>query len=1535
MVKNETVGWNERLGLFVEAVEEGTTSSVFTSGTTKFRRWPEPQINLILPTAYRNGLPVVGHVVYKNSVNKTDDELEVIVNEILDICYDGWEPILDNQIDVMKIPVKPGIETYDLTIPPLDLENQIRVTVRRVRRANDLREDLLPQTGDSRFELWWLPRSRPLLDLRATKRLNLWDNKKGFAIQVVVMNRTSITCPGSVQLQVQSNKALSNNATLTLQYLSRGRLITQTLKLEADYSCMPRKNGFEHYDCNEGNKIYCLEGWMGANCQSPFYDDNGCEIGGISLGSDRCLRMPIGKSAPLGTKLSLERRRNVGITPRKTFFKHKVTLNLDGNFGPEFRAVAYVFRGNQMASDYIKIGGLRSCSSPVMAETEHGGDFQFDKQFVVPGENVSIFLKLPPGREGNDDAANTCLLSMTDVSSKQFDSENFRLIDFDTFAGLLTSNQMHKREFEVQGTEDAYQAAGMDFILVSPKSKMYTPRYCSSMIYFTNAPSRMPLMGPIGPMGPLAAYRFDFVKGDISHHRKKSLIRIPRVRDFFPEVWLFETAKLTNGNLNKSLIVPDTLTTWEANAVCFTAKRGLWMPLKKSQLTVRMPFFVEFAPPLMARRGEVLHLPISVFVYPETTTNPATITMTDTTKADHEPGVGVYGGVGGKGVQRTCYEVEMSVETNLQDWQVVGATAFTTCICMGDLKKTFYLPLRPLRVGHLNVTAKAVAKRGSWVCGDNDDGFGIWEQTREAFTVTDAVQRSVRVIAEGVERSITLGGAFCTSKGFSKKEQEMTISLPDKQIVGGSLRSYITVSGNVVGRALANLDSLIQMPTGCGEQNLVKVAPSVYVLRHLLLNRQGNTSSKALNSRYDRLIRKAAAYILSGFKNQLNYLHPNNGAFSVFGPQYSANGSTWLTAYVFEVFSEAEKLPIISITGQQLDACTTLSSAFDFLLSQQRASGDGCFEEASPRFLPWVQSSNKVENRLQLTAHVLAALGSASTTLRETKGGDFRSCVRSAIRCIESTAQHQPFFKWSTLLLAKVIHATKAFRREASSSMREAMVIELMRRSKLESTISGSLRWWPESASTMATGSYLTKVLDLETTAYALLALSPIDLSQEDQLATMKWVLKRQNENGGFYSTKDTVVALRALTQNADTFPSPTQATPIVIHSKPKSLVNQRLEVGKENQLIAHIFEIGAHDQIDISSLQISIESLKRVCVSTYFTAIYNVPKPQSTNYVFKLEISVNQGVSNATVACTTALTTLCLRHARAQATGMLLVTLQLPSGWTVKMSQLNEVPLNAELRRLEFNVKKQEVSAYFNGFSIKGSDAEKCFTVPLHQRTFVQEASPGLVTARDYYSPQETVEAPLHLDSCQLYWEQPRGEIIIGSSTHYFTASNTTTTTALPITGLKPMCPKCEEMNHTVLLDYLNRSLCLHDRPLYIFKIYDTTNRTAVPGLLYSFGYGNHSTSWNTTINLLKNCECKIVVKEAFALFGRYIQPGSLNVDLTGREVVIFEDLVKLVPKFKDMLAAQMKGLSKNERKSWCASRVPFFAVLQKLANR
>ncbi|EUB63161.1 C3 and PZP-like alpha-2-macroglobulin domain-containing protein 8 [Echinococcus granulosus] len=479
--------------------------------------------------------------------------------------------------------------------------------------------------------------------------VNVVEEDTGFSVftsgvaKVSVMNTSSVTCPGSVKLQVIANKALPHNTALTLQFLSRGQLTTRTMKLEADYACVPQDNEFGHYECSDGDRIRCLEGWKGDNCLTPVCGDNGCGMGGTCVAPCHCACKP-------------------------------GNLKLDGAFGPALRDVTYVYNDGQMASDFVKIGGLLACSSLAMAATEQGGGLQFDKQLVVPEEKVNLSVTASTENEDKVVIANTCLLGVIDASSMYFDSASYSIIDFDAYAGLLTSNQVYKRD--------------------------------------------------------------DAIK-----------------------------AMLTNARLNKSLTVPDTLTAWEANAVCFTTDRGLWMPVKKPQLTVRMPFFVEFAPPLMARRGELLHLPISVFVYPETATTPTT---TNTSK-------GLGGDGGGTVTPRTCYEVEVSVETDLQDWRVVGIASFTTCICAGDLKETFHLPLRPLRVGHLNVTAKAVAKRGSLICGDDDDDFGGRGQASKVVAIGDAVRRSVRVIAEGVEKQVTLGGIFCSSKALGDAKAKFTL----------------------------------------------------------------------------------------------------------------------------------------------------------------------------------------------------------------------------------------------------------------------------------------------------------------------------------------------------------------------------------------------------------------------------------------------------------------------------------------------------------------------------------------------------------------------------------------------------------------------------------------------------------------------------------------------------------------------------------------------------------------------------------------
>ena len=43
----------------------------------------------------------------------------------------------------------------------------------------------------------------------------------------------------------------------------------------------------------------------------------------------------------------------------------------------------------------------------------------------------------------------------------------------------------------------------------------------------------------------------------------------------------------------------------------------------------------------------------------------------------------------------------------------------------------------------------------------------------------------------------------------------------------------LSVIGDVMGAAMSNIDSLLAMPYGCGEQNMVNFVPNIFIMRYL------------------------------------------------------------------------------------------------------------------------------------------------------------------------------------------------------------------------------------------------------------------------------------------------------------------------------------------------------------------------------------------------------------------------------------------------------------------------------------------------------------------------------------------------------------------------------------------------------------------------------------------------------------------------------------------------------------------------------
>ncbi|RXN39310.1 alpha-2-macroglobulin-like protein [Labeo rohita] len=172
-------------------------------------------------------------------------------------------------------------------------------------------------------------------------------------------------------------------------------------------------------------------------------------------------------------------------------------------------------------------------------------------------------------------------------------------------------------------------------------------------------------------------------------------------------------------------------------------------------------------------------------------------------------------------------------------------------------------------VGVLNITVSAEAEASQTLC-DNEI-VSVPERGR-----IDTVTQSLLVQAEGTEKTKTYSWLLCP-KGDSLSE-EVDLTLP-KDVIEGSARSSVSVIGDILGRALRNLHGLLQMPYGCGEQNMAILSPNIYILQYLENTEQLTSAIRE----------RATDFLKNGYQRQLNYRH-NSGAYSTFG---HGDENTW------------------------------------------------------------------------------------------------------------------------------------------------------------------------------------------------------------------------------------------------------------------------------------------------------------------------------------------------------------------------------------------------------------------------------------------------------------------------------------------------------------------------------------------------------------------------------------------------------------------------------------------------------------------
>ncbi len=130
----------------------------------------------------------------------------------------------------------------------------------------------------------------------------------------------------------------------------------------------------------------------------------------------------------------------------------------------------------------------------------------------------------------------------------------------------------------------------------------------------------------------------------------------------------------------------------------------------------------------------------------------------------------------------------------------------------------------------------------------------------------NSVLSTGRVVSEDVTltfpKNVIPGSARCSVSVIGKAVHgvETRAVWQDNSVSNASFYA-LPLIGDLMGRALKNLDKLLQMPTGCGEQRMIGLGPNIYILQYLEVTGQLTASIRLT----------ATDYLQSGMDEQIHF----------------------------------------------------------------------------------------------------------------------------------------------------------------------------------------------------------------------------------------------------------------------------------------------------------------------------------------------------------------------------------------------------------------------------------------------------------------------------------------------------------------------------------------------------------------------------------------------------------------------------------------------------------------------------------------
>ncbi|XP_042724037.1 alpha-2-macroglobulin-like protein 1 [Lagopus leucura] len=874
-------------------------------------------------------------------------------------------------------------------------------------------------------------------------------------------------------------------------------------------------------------------------------------------------------------------------------------------------------------------------------------ELSFSVPKTLPGSEVDLRLQAPPG--------STCAVWAVDQTAflLKLEKELSHSMIYGLFPSIYNSRYPHQVSeddnscrFQNSDQPDVFTAFREMGLKIMSNINIRKPRLCLTNQSTTTMKKRG--MFTSSPMLMLAQPHKESNTGHLMTSTYQPTMFSPvssaeeKVHKYFTKTWLWDLYSVgPSGNQTVTVTVPNTITRWEAGMFC-TGRNGFGLA-SASSLLVFKPFFVELTLPSSVIQGETFILKATVFNY-----------------------------------LQQCMKIQMTME-EFPHFQLKSCEGcvYSSCLCAGEVK-TFLWSVTAERLGLMNITLSTEAIATKELCGKEIPFVPNQGQK-------DTITKLLLVRPEGVLVEKAHSSILCPKKG-SPAEESVSLMLP-LNVVEGSVRATVSITGDLMGTALQNLDHLVQMPHGCGEQNMVLFAPIVYVLQYLEKTRQLTLEIK------DR----ATGFLRNGYQIQLQYQHPD-GSFSEFGTR-DEYGNTWLTAFVVKCFSQAK--PYIFLDNRSIQA------AFKWLEFHQLPNG--CFRDVGQVFHRAMKGG--MDGEVLLAAYISAAYMERGDTPEST-------VVRKALGCIIPSLP-KAASTYTQALLAYTFALAK-------DSQRTQELLDILDQSAIRE--GGQIHWSQTPSKTHSTSLWSQPLsVDVELTAYVLLALLSKPNVTEADFTTASgivvWLTRQQNAYGGFASTQDTVVALQALAKYAALTHNTKGVAEVRVRSQRGS--GRKFQVSYQNRLLVQEMAL-----TEVPG-KFSVQAHGSCCVFTRTVLRYNIPSLQvSKSFALQVKTKPDNCTKNDAYSATLYVN---VRYTGKRAiSNMVIVEVSLLSGFVLAARSGISPHHWYPVRRTEKT--QAGVAIYLD----KLSHMSETYVLHLEREIGVTNLKPGHIRVYDYYHPEE-----------------------------------------------------------------------------------------------------------------------------------------------------------------------------------------------------